>query len=241
MYARPRFEDGETSTFGVSGKLWRDALVMYDRKSRSLWSQVDGRAWAGPSSGQSLQKIPSQVTTWASWKQQHPETLVLVKPVIDKSPYQSYYERASWVGLPWTRVSKDDRLPAKTLVLGIELDGSASLAVDLEHLEQTQWLSGEVDDLPVLVVAPRDPRAALAYVRRVEGQVLDLEPDRDQGTESTHFVDRQTGSRWFWETGEAVSGPLAGKRLPALPTTPIYWVTWTAFHPESALWPERAE
>ena len=34
------------TTFGVSGKLWRDALIMYDRDSRSLWSQIDGVAGA---------------------------------------------------------------------------------------------------------------------------------------------------------------------------------------------------
>ena len=35
---------GRTLTFGVSGMLYRDALVMYDRETDTLWSHVDGRA-----------------------------------------------------------------------------------------------------------------------------------------------------------------------------------------------------
>ena len=233
MYVRPRFEDGEPSTFGVSGKLWRDALVMYDRRSRSLWSQIDGRARIGPMSGTVLAKIPSQVTTWFAWRNRHPDTRVLVKPVIESSPYSSYYERSSWVGLPWTRIGGDDRLPPKTLVIGIELGEARALAVRLESLEGEGWTSGEVAGRPVLVLAPDDPRAALAYGRRVGGRTLEFEFDRRDGGQ---LIDRQTGSRWRWQTGAAVSGPLAGRTLPPLPATPIYWATWTGFHPETELW-----
>ncbi len=231
MYARPQLEDGDASTFGVSGKLWRVALVMYDRRSRSLWSQVDGHAWAGPMTGQTLTKIPSQVSTWASWKDQNPDTLVLVKPAIERSPYSSYFERASWVGLPWTRGGRDDRLPAKTLVIGIELNDSGALAITTEQLEGQGWSSGEVAGLPILVLAPQDPRSALAYVRRIGNRELEFVTSSEG-----HLVDQRTGSRWDWTTGAAISGPLAGEKLPPLQTTPIYWATWTAFHPETVLW-----
>ncbi len=232
MYVRPQSEDGTASTLGVSGKLWRDALVMYDRSSRSLWSQVDGRAWAGPRVGQKLTKLPSQVSTWAKWNDQHPDTLVLVKPAIEGSPYSGYFERASWVGLPWTRGGGDDRLPAKTLVHGIELSNSMALAVTLEQLESEGWLSGEVAGLPVLVLAPKDPRAALAFVRRIGQRELDF----SLNAERTELIDRQTGSQWSLTSGTAISGPLAGEQLPPLQTTPIFWATWTAFHPDTMVW-----
>ena len=44
MYARPTDDEGRPLTFGVSGKLWRDALVMFDRQTGSLWSQISGDA-----------------------------------------------------------------------------------------------------------------------------------------------------------------------------------------------------
>jgi len=42
VYART--VGSRTLTFGVSGMLYRDALVMYDRETESLWSQVHGLA-----------------------------------------------------------------------------------------------------------------------------------------------------------------------------------------------------
>ena len=39
--------EGEVTTFGVSGKLIRNVMVMYDRETGSLWSQLLGRAHKG--------------------------------------------------------------------------------------------------------------------------------------------------------------------------------------------------
>lgn len=229
MYTRPSSESGEPTTFGVSGKLWRDALIMYDRQSRSLWSQIDGVAKAGPSAGARLDRIPSQVTTWAAWKDRHPETLVLVKPALEKSPYAGYHDGASWVGLPWTRGGRDARLPPKTLVLGIDLDG-ATAAVSLEKLGREKVVLGELDGIALLVTAPGDPRATRVFRRRVGERRLDF--DWREG----RLVDRRTGSVWDAWTGVAVAGALEGERLDAVAATPIYWATWIAFHPQSALW-----
>ena len=79
MYARPQI-GGEVVSFGVSGMLWREALVMYDRQSRSLWSQRAHRAIAGPHTGLELEVLSTQVTDWRSWLREHPETTVLIKP-----------------------------------------------------------------------------------------------------------------------------------------------------------------
>jgi hypothetical protein len=43
-----------TLTFGVSGMLYRDALVMYDRETGTLWSRIDGRARHGKSGGPTI-------------------------------------------------------------------------------------------------------------------------------------------------------------------------------------------
>ena len=53
-------------------------LVLYDRPTHSRWSQVAGRAVAGPLSGSRLRKLPSLVTTWARWRTLHPDTSVYV-------------------------------------------------------------------------------------------------------------------------------------------------------------------
>lgn len=229
MYARPRSENGEPTTFGVSGKLWRDALVMYDRRSRSLWSQIDGVAKAGPRAGERLEKIPSQLSTWDAWRRRHPETLVLVKPPLEDSPYASYHDGASWVGLPWTRGGRDERLPSKQLVLGVDLAGAGAVAALIDKLGREKAISGELGGRPLLIVAADDPRAAQVFSRRLGDRTLDFAWRGDR------LVDAQTGSSWDAD-GRAVSGPLEGERLEAVAATPIYWATWVSFHPRTELW-----
>lgn len=102
--------DGEAATFGVTGLLWkppdaytaaseadgtvfgasesdpdagvRDSanLVMYDEPTGSRWSQVLAEAICGPKAGESLGILPSTVTTWGEWCEEHPDTEVLLPP-----------------------------------------------------------------------------------------------------------------------------------------------------------------
>ena len=64
MYGR--VIDGQEHTFGVSGKLIMNALVMYDHQTRTLWSQFLRRGVKGPLAGVELDVFPVTQTTWAS-------------------------------------------------------------------------------------------------------------------------------------------------------------------------------
>ncbi|PSQ11770.1 hypothetical protein BRC93_04235 [Halobacteriales archaeon QS_5_70_15] len=55
-------------------------LVMYDRATRSFWSQGIGRAICGPMAGASLDIVPSTLTSWGDWRAAHPDTVVLLPP-----------------------------------------------------------------------------------------------------------------------------------------------------------------
>lgn len=66
VYAR-RLKNGRVLDLGVSGALYRDALVMYDRETGSYWSQITGQAIRGPLVGEKLRHLPSVVTTWGEW------------------------------------------------------------------------------------------------------------------------------------------------------------------------------
>ena len=74
---------GETREFGVSGLLWNSNVLLYDRRDdparESLWSQVWMRAVTGPAARQGLKLplLPSQMTTWKAWRDEHPDTTVL--------------------------------------------------------------------------------------------------------------------------------------------------------------------
>lgn len=69
--------EGKRHTFGVSGLLYKRNLLLYDRETDSLWSQLGGTAVTGDLAGTLLQLLPATQTTWARWKSEHPGTMVL--------------------------------------------------------------------------------------------------------------------------------------------------------------------
>lgn len=87
----------------MSGKLIKNALVMYDRETEPLWSQFVGEAVAGPLAGTKLDLVPAQMTTWRDWKTRHPNTLVLDggsgRPLTGTSSISGTRARVSSAGL----------------------------------------------------------------------------------------------------------------------------------------------
>jgi hypothetical protein len=59
---------GRTRSFGVSGLLYQSDVLMYDRESESLFSQLAMKAIAGPFVGTSLEWLPSEHMTWGKWR-----------------------------------------------------------------------------------------------------------------------------------------------------------------------------
>ena len=90
MYGREI--NGELHSFGVSGKLIMNALVMYDHQTRTLWSQFLGKGVKGELVGTELEVIPVTQTTWSAWRDLHPDTLVLQKTrSFSRDSYEGYY------------------------------------------------------------------------------------------------------------------------------------------------------
>jgi Protein of unknown function (DUF3179) len=70
----PRIE-GRTLSFGVSGKLYKSNLLLFDRQTDSLWSQLLQQAITGSLTGKKLVMVSAQHTTWELWRSQHPDSL----------------------------------------------------------------------------------------------------------------------------------------------------------------------
>lgn len=113
--------------FGVSGLLYQSDMLLYDRKTESLWSQISKQAISGPRVGERLEQIPLEVTNWSDWLERHPRTLVLSRDTgyhrdYDRSPYGEYDSSYS-IYFPVSNT--DSRYHPKEQVIGLELDGSA--------------------------------------------------------------------------------------------------------------------
>lgn len=205
---------------------------MYDRQTLSLWSQINGAAMAGDSMGRTLDAVPSTLTTWKSWKAEHPETLVLRKPPLEASPYASYHDQ-DWVGLPWYR-SRDRRLKAKTLVLGIEPAGEAmAAAIELKRLAEAGVFAFDHGPSELLAVSPPEVGEVVLFripeeLQGAVGWQLRLVKGR------TAIVLPETSFVWDWRTG--ISN--GGSQVPPLvrqAASPIYWGIWSRFHPDAEL------
>ncbi len=113
---------GEAVEFGTSGKLWNSNLVMYDRKTDSMWSQILGEAIVGEMTGTELEVLPSDQMRYGEWKKLNPAGQVLSKDTgatrfYGRDPYGDYYTDNS--ALLFSKGSGDDRLENKDFVLGV--------------------------------------------------------------------------------------------------------------------------
>ena len=128
--------ENEVTTFGVSGLLYQSDVLLYDRASESLWSQMRMKGVSGARLEYALEWIPSEFMTWSAWKNRHPDGEVLSRKTGTRrnygtTPYKGY-ELNEGVYFPVPLYRKD--LGTKHLVLGIELNGIAT-AFDLEIFE----------------------------------------------------------------------------------------------------------
>ena len=229
MYSREI--NGELHTFGVSGKLIMNVLVMYDHQTRTLWSQFLHRGVEGELEGVELDVIPVTQTTWGAWKELHPETKFLDLFMAD--PYDQYYADNNRPGVIGER-NADDRLATKDLVVGVNFDGTPK-AYPLDGLESQPVLNDSVEGQDALIYFDVPSGTALVYDRRVNGQTLTFGVDTDTSGVLTTLVDEETGSRWMAFTGLAVEGELKGQRLERIPSHLSFWFAWTDWNPETEL------
>ncbi len=228
MYARD--VQGRRLTFGVSGKLVRNSLIMFDRETGSLWSHLTGEAISGPLNGQRLTIVPSIQTTWGLWLRDHKAAQILaVGDGTLSDPYDLYYQ-ADDAGLEG-RKHQDDRLPAKERVIGVRLGGEVK-AYSFSALARDRVVNDVVGGTSLVIVFDGSSESGAAYRRDTNGQALDFQP----GSRSMSMMDVQTRSEWDGLTGMASSGPSAGAVLEAVPFTYGFWFGWADFYPRTSVY-----
>lgn len=85
---------GRVLSFGVTGKLRRSDMVMYDRETQTWWQQAEGRGIVGQLTGRELKQLPTWMESWAEYKARNPEGLVMAEPAFNRAygsnPYRGY-------------------------------------------------------------------------------------------------------------------------------------------------------
>ncbi|MBD3609948.1 MAG: DUF3179 domain-containing protein [Gammaproteobacteria bacterium] len=127
---------GETS-FGVSGLLYNSDMLLYDRETESLWSQIMATAISGPLKGNKLKTLVLNNTTWSHWKKQHPDSEVLSTDTgywrnYSRHPYGDY-DLNKALYFPVSNTSA--RYHPKERVIGLTL-GEQAKAYPVSELEK---------------------------------------------------------------------------------------------------------
>jgi hypothetical protein len=159
----------QTLTFVVSGRLWRENLVMVDRQTRSWWAQATGTSIDGKFKGTTLKMFPNfSMMTWKEWVADHPNTLVLSKRTRRglEGIAMGYtdYHRSSRIGVTGQLRFNDKQLPAKARVLGFRIDDHP-YAVDLAALTRKGSITTMIPSgKEVKIVGTRDGIGGSVFV-----------------------------------------------------------------------------
>jgi hypothetical protein len=163
---------GRRLNFGVSGLLYQSDVLLYDRQTESLWSQIKQEAVTGKLVGTRLQLLPSTQTTWGAWKKKHPNTFVLSTKTgysrnYDRDPYEDYYARRD---VMFSVGPLNSRYHPKEQVIGLELEGLAK-AYPFSELAQAKSPFKDAVGNKVVWVA-YDSKSRTAAIKDASGKEL---------------------------------------------------------------------
>jgi hypothetical protein len=117
-------------------------------------------------------------------------------------------------------------------VIGVALGGEAHV-YPLHLIERHQLVNDALGGVPVVVTYDPLAGATAAYERRVDGRTLELGVAGLLYNSNFLMYDRATESLFVQLTGEAVTGPLAGRRLRRIEARQETLGMWLERHPDS--------
>ncbi len=221
---------GRKLTFAASGLLYNSNTIMVDNETRSYWIQATGQSFMGGLIGNKLSVIPTDVTTWALWKQKYPNTLVMSSATgFDRDygydPYGGYEES---VIIYYDVKHNDSRLFAKDIVYGVALDGG-SKAYPATNVTSAGLINDVIGSEKILVLYDAELNSTKVFSSVLRGNGLNFE------LKDGKITDKETNSIWNVD-GVSTSGPLISERLKRVDATYGFWFVWVAFHPKTGLY-----
>ena len=216
----------ETATFGTSSQVLNSNLLMYDKTSHSLWSQLKGVAVKGDRQGQNLTLLPSTMMRWQDWKAAYPTGRVLSKETGFARDYtlNSYSKYLQNQDVLFPILRQDDRLPTKDYVYGVVLDGKI-YAVSEKTLRDKTVVSFEAGDVPLVMFWDQETEVTRLFKRTARNKVFSFTFDEKW------IKDMDTGSTWN-TLGQAFSGANKGITLEPVALRSAFWFCLAGLFPD---------
>ncbi len=213
----------------TSGFLYRSNKLMVDKKTKSLWSTIDGEPVLGPLSnkGIKLKSFPVVTTKWKNWVKDHPETKVLSldtgfdRNYAEGAAYKSYFSNDE---LMFPVPIQVERLDNKDEVLIIRSPRFKTdpLAISIKYLKKERIHQNTIADKNVLVITEKDGASRVFYSKNVKfktykkGVLTDVKGD-------------------IWDVNEEYLISKNGRKLLRAPSHNAFWFAWYNLYPKTRL------
>ncbi|MEM6822339.1 MAG: DUF3179 domain-containing protein [Verrucomicrobiota bacterium] len=228
---------GTNHAIGTSGFLYRSNKLMYDRKTNSLWSTLEGTPVVGSLFGKDIYLPRRSVvtTTWGEWKKRYPESKVLS---LDTGHTRDYGEGVAYRDyfatdkLMFPVPGEDKRLANKAEIVGILLPDTQQilensytpLAVDSAYLNKHPLYHSESNGVPFIIVT--DKSGANRIYERNAKQTF-------KSWDGKNTLKDASGKTWRLTEAKLTSSD--GKALKRLPGHRAFWFGWKAAFPDTKL------
>ncbi|MDA0206842.1 MAG: DUF3179 domain-containing protein [Acidobacteria bacterium] len=222
--------DGVDYALGTSGFLYRSNKLMYDRETQSLWSTLRGEPVIGPLADKDITLTRGYVvtTTWAKWRERHPDTQVLsIETGYDRDyaegvAYRSYFATDE---LMFAVPKLDRRLKNKAEVLALTFPerSQETLAISASFLKKNRVHADQVGEVQFVVLTDE---SGANRVYETQGQVFER-------WDSVQTAVDQRGVKWTLHEDRLESA--AGDQLVRLPAHRAFWFGWYSAYPDTRL------
>jgi Protein of unknown function (DUF3179) len=221
--------DGKTYTFEASGSLWKDALVLMDRQTSSLWSQISGEAIDGSMDGTVLELFPSEFMIFSAVVSKYPQAQFLKKaPKSDKgSHYKDYFADSTRIGI-FGRTFESEELRSKAIALGLRV-GREAVALPLDEVEKAA--AAKVEFMDKVAVVFYDPASQDAFAYSTSA---------DNARKGKLTVEINGEVKFNGKTISPAEFRAGREGFEPMPVITTFWFAWKSFFPHTTVgrfWP----
>ena len=225
--------NGVTTTFGVSGKLYNNNLMPYDRETGSYWSQMRMDCVHGDNIGTQAEVFQVIETTWQTWQAMFPGSQVMSNRtgVYGEEAYATYpygtYRTDGRILFPLREGAYDGRLHIKERLLGVVADDKVRFYRLDSFQDSIRVIHDGFPGLFLAVVGSQADNILMIFNRQLQdGTLLNFSAVQEQ---LPGILLDNEGTTWD-VLGRGIAGPRTGQQLSHPVTYIAYWFAWTSFY-----------